>query len=198
MQAPLGFKSLNLRQKVKCTHHIGVCFYYLRYTKIIDELTGMKHMMKSIFDKTIYLEYPDDFYEMSEEEIKKFFDGDMIRFGARNVEKHVILSLAKSKKSFLNILATPKSVLDGAMNTLSSNLKDFNFLETFEVEMLSKKGNGIRFSYTAIDKDIKQFCEMAVIKNKSDFYFTYCLSRLEDRKENESVFRAFRDSIRLV
>lgn len=57
-------------------------------------------MKTVLFDKTITIEYPDDFYEMNEEEIKKFFGGDLLRFGARNAEKHVILFLAKTKKSF--------------------------------------------------------------------------------------------------
>ena len=96
-------------------------------------------MKTAIFDKTISLEYPDDFFEMSEEEIKKIFGGDLLRFGARNVEKHVILSAAKTNKSFLNIFASPKSVLAGAENNLRNILKDYNRLESFETELLSKK-----------------------------------------------------------
>lgn len=94
-------------------------------------------------------------------------------------------------------MASPKSVLAGAENTFNSNLKDYNRLEEFEVQMLSKKGCGIRFSYSAIDKDVKQFCEMVVIKNKNDFYISYCLSRLEDKLKNEKVFEAFRNSLKI-
>ena len=153
-------------------------------------------MKNAIFDGMIYLEYPEDFYEMKEDEIKKFFGGDMLRFGARNTEKHVILSLAKSKKSFLNLFASAKSVLSSAESSLS-DLKDYNRLGQFEIEMLGQKGSGICFEYSASDKDVKQFCEMTVIKYKNNFYVTYCLSRLENRKENEEVFKAFRDSLKL-
>ena len=59
-------------------------------------------MKNSVFDKNINVEFPDDFYEMNSEEIGKFFGGDMLRFGARNVEKHVILSLGKTNKSLKN------------------------------------------------------------------------------------------------
>ena len=155
-------------------------------------------MKTAIFNKTISLDYPDDFYEMSEKEIKKFFGGDMLRFGVRNIEKHVILSLGKTNKSFLNFFASPKSVLAGAESTLSSNLKNYQCLDSFEVEMLSKKGNGIRFSYSAIDQDVKQFCEMVVVKYKNDFYVTYCLSRLENKEENEETFKAFRSSLKVI
>ena len=155
-------------------------------------------MKNVIFDKKISLEYPDDFYEMNEEEIRKFFGGDMLRFGVRNIEKHVILSIGKTNKSFLNNFASSKSVLAGAENTLSSNLKNYQCLDRFEVEMLSQKGSGIRFSYSAIDQDVKQFCEMAVIKYKNGFYVTYCLSRAEDKEENEKIFKAFRNSLKLM
>lgn len=153
-------------------------------------------MKTAIFDQTISLDYPDDFYEMSEEEIRKFFGVDLLRFGVRNLEKHVILSFAKTNKSFLNILASPKSVLAGAENNLRNNLKDYQQLESFETELLSKKGNGVRFSYSAIDQDVKQYCEMVVVKYRNNFYVTYCLSRFEDRKENEEVFKIFRNSIK--
>ena len=154
-------------------------------------------MKNSVFDKNINVEFPDDFYKMSEEENGKFFGGDMLRFGARNVEKHVILSLGKTNKSFMNLFASPKSVLVGAENNLKKNLKDYQRLEEFEVELLTKPGIGISFEYSAIDKDVKQFCEMTVTKYKNNFYVTYCLSRLEDRKENKEIFKEFRNSLKV-
>ena len=49
----------------------------------------MKDNMKNaIFNENVHIEYPEDFYEMSGEEIRKFFAGNLLRFGVRNVEKH--------------------------------------------------------------------------------------------------------------
>lgn len=155
-------------------------------------------MKTAIFNKIISIEYPDDFYEMDKEEISKYFGGDMLRFAIRNVEKHVIMSIGKTNKSILNIFATPKSVLSNAENTLKVNLNNYTRLDSFEVEMLSKKGNGMSFKYKANDQNIEQFCEMAIIKYKSEFYITYCLSRFDDVKENEELFRAFRGSLKLI
>ena len=152
-------------------------------------------MKNAIFDRNISLEYPDDFYEMSLEEIKKFFGGDILRIGFRNADKHVILSLGKTNNSFLNLLASPKSVLIGAENSLRS-LKDYKLLEEFDTEMLSKRGCGISFEYSATDKDVKQYCEMTIVKYKNNFYISYCLSRFDDRKENESLFKSFRNSLK--
>ena len=154
-------------------------------------------MKQAIFDETISLEYPDDFYEMSEEEIKEFFGGEILRIGFRNVEKHVILSLGKISKSLLTFFASPKGVLAGAINNFQNNLKDYRCLEEFNTNVLSKSGNGVRFEYSASDKDVKQFCEMTVTKYKGAFYVIYCLSRLEDKKENEEVFNSFRCSLRI-
>ena len=154
-------------------------------------------MKNAIFNKIITIDYPDDFYEMSEDEIKRFFGGDMLRFGVRNLERHIILSLGKTNKSFLNIFASPKTVLDGAESTMRNNLKDYKLLEEFEIEVMTKLGRGIRFEYSAIDSDTKQFCEMTVVKYKNDFYVTYCHSRLADRKENEELFKTFHDSLKI-
>ena len=155
-------------------------------------------MKTVIFNKIISIEYPDDFYEMDKEEISKYFGGDILRFAIRNVEKHVIMSIGKTNKSILNLFATPKSVLSNAENTLKVNLNNYTPLNSFEVEMLSKRGNGMSFKYKANDQNIEQFCEMAIIKYKSEFYITYCLSRFDNVKENEELFRAFRRSLKPI
>ena len=40
-------------------------------------------MRSSVFDKNIHIECPEDFYEMDNNELKKYFASDMLRFGAR-------------------------------------------------------------------------------------------------------------------
>ena len=155
-------------------------------------------MKAEIFNQTISLEYPDDFSIMSEAEIKKFFGGDMIRFGVRNTEKHVILSLGKTEKSLMTLFASPKGVLSGAKNAFKNNLNDYQSLEEFDTLMLGKPAKGIRFSYSAIDANVKQFCEMIVTKYKWNIYVSYCLARLDDKKEHEELFKKFKDSLELT
>ena len=154
-------------------------------------------MKNTIFNKRIYIEYPENFYEMSGEEIKKFFGSGIDRIGFKNVEKHVILSLGKTNESFLNLFATPRSVLAGAENSLKS-LPNYKRIEELDVEMLSKKGCGISFEYSATDKDVKQYCEIAIVKHKNNFYISYCLSRLADKKDNAPLFKTFRDSMKIA
>ena len=155
-------------------------------------------MQNTIFNKNVYIEYPDDFYEMSGEEIKKYFAGDMLRFGARNAEKHVILSVAKTKESFLNLITDAKSVLNGAESSLKKGLKDYAVTERFDAGIFGKTAKGIRFDYSASDNGVKQFCEMTVVKGKRCFYIVYCVCRLADADENDNVFTAFKKSLKLV
>ena len=154
-------------------------------------------MKSTIFNGNVYMEYPDDFYEMSTDEIRKYFGGDMLRMGVRNVEKHVILSVGKTKDSFLTLLTDSKSILSGAENAFTKCLKGYEKIEEFEADILGKAGKGIRFAYTAKDKDkdVRQFGEMAVVKSKRCFYVVYCLARFSDVEENKERFAAFRESL---
>ena len=36
-------------------------------------------MKNTVFNKNVYIEYPDDFYEMSAAEMVQYFAGDMLR-----------------------------------------------------------------------------------------------------------------------
>lgn len=155
-------------------------------------------MKNSIFDRKIYLEYPDEFAEMSEAEIKKYFAGDMLRFGLRNAEKHVIMSVAKTKNSVLSLITDAKSVLSGAESSLKRGLKDYVVTERFEAEMLGKIAKGICFEYSANDNGVKQFCEMTVVKGKRCFYIVYCGCRLDDVLENKALFGSFRSSMKTL
>ena len=155
-------------------------------------------MKNTTFNQNIYLEYPDDFNEMSEEELNKYFASEMLRFGVRNSEKHVALSVAKTKDSFLNLITDAQSVLCGAENSLKKNLKDFAVTETFDAEMLGKVARGMGFEYSANDTGVKQFCEMTVVKGKRCFYVVYCACKLDDAQDNKVIFQAFRSSMKTL
>lgn len=155
-------------------------------------------MKNTVFNENVYIEYPDDFHEMSNEELQKYFAGNLLRFGAKNDDKHVILSVAKTANKLVAVFTNTKSVLSGAESTLKKNLKDYTRIDEFDAEIFGEKAKGIHFKYSAIDKDVKQFCEMAVVKSKRCFYVLYCLSRLNDADENLNLFKEFRNSLRFV
>lgn len=154
-------------------------------------------MKNTVFNNNIYIEYPDDFYEMSAAEISEYFAGDMLRCAFKNAEKHVILSLAKTNASLLNMITDAKSVLNGAENSLKKNLKNYVCTERFDAEVFGKKAKGICFEYTANTGE-KQFCEMTVVKFERCFYTAYCMSRLDAKDQFKTLFASFRAALKKV
>ena len=152
-------------------------------------------MQEAIFDNHIRIEYPDDFYVMSTEELNKYFAGDMQRLGVRNAAKHVILSIGKTNPSLANLVTDAKSVLSGAESAMRKNLNGYQCIERFDAPLLGKNAKGIRFEYVAKDEDVRQVGEMTVAKVGTRFYVTYCLARLATLQENADLFGAFRQSI---
>ena len=156
-------------------------------------------MKNEIFDQNIRIEYPDDYSLMSDAEIKKFFASDLPRMGVRNVEKHTILSVSKTKNSLLSLITDEKSVLAGAERSFK-RLNGYTPMEEFDEEIFGKPAKGVRFAYSAIagDKNVRQFCEMTVVKMKRCFCVVYCLARLDDEQESKETFAAFRRSLQIV
>ena len=64
--------------------------------------------------------------------------------------------------------------------------------------MLGKNAKGIRFAYSAIDKDLEQYGEMLVVKLKRRFYFAYGLARMSGKEESEALFASFVSSIKAL
>ena len=152
-------------------------------------------MKNTVFDGNVSVEFPDDFREMSEEEVGKYFGGGLPRLGVINPDKHVIMSISRTNDSFLGLIASSSSVLSGAERSLS-RLKDYRCLERLDSTLLGKPAKAIRFRYAASDKGTQQYGEMRVVKHKRRFYISYCLSRLEGKDENEQTFIQFNESIR--
>ena len=155
-------------------------------------------MKDTTFLNEVHIEYPDDFSEMNGDEIRRYFAGDMLRWGARSSEKHIILSVGKTKTSLMSMLLNAKDVLSGAEKTLSRGLKDYKRTEEFKTELSGITAEGIRFEYTADDKNVRQYSEMYVVKVKCSFYTVHCISWLSDADKYSALFSEFRQSIKFV
>ena len=155
-------------------------------------------MNKATFINFINLEYPDGFKELSDIENKKYFSGDMIRLSFHNEEKHVLLSLSKSKYSFMNNFINARNIANGAITNLRRNLKDFSFVEEYKSKILGQDAVTECFSYMANDQDIKQYAEMSVFKIKKQFYVVYCLCRDNSKEEYKKIFKEFRESFTAI
>ena len=150
--------------------------------------------MKATFNDFINLEYPEGFKILSDEENKKYFTGDLLRLSFQNSEKHILLSLSKSKDKFIHRFITVSAMIDGSLSNLENNLKDYEFIEEYETSILGQVALTDCFSYTANDQDVKQYGELSIFKVKKAFYVVYCISRLEDKEESKELFKQFKDS----
>ena len=151
-------------------------------------------MKKAIFNNLINLEYPEDFEELSEIENQKYFMGNLLRLSFINKERHILLSLSKSKDSFMNRFIGIAAVISSSLSNMENNLKDYQHLEEYESSIFEEPSITECFSYTANDEDVKQYGELSVFKFKKAFYVVYCISRLEDKEETKELFKRFKDS----
>ena len=151
-------------------------------------------MKNATFNNLIKLSYPDDFVELSIEENEKYFSGDLMRLSFQNKDKHILLSLSKSKDSFINRILSVASIVAGSLSTLENNLKEYQHLEEYESEVFDRSSITECFSYMASDENVKQYAEMTVFKEKKAFYIIYCISRFEDKEESKKLFKEFRES----
>ena len=155
-------------------------------------------MKNADFYGLVYMEYPDDYSEMSEEEISRYFRGNALRWGVRCPEKHIMLSLGKTGNSIFNVFYDAKGALNGAEKVLAKNLKDYKRRDEFDAVVLGNNAKGIHFEYTADDVDVRQFCELVVAKVKRCFYTVYCISRAKDAATSAPLFEEFRGTLRLL
>ncbi len=151
-------------------------------------------MNKVTFNNSIELESPDGFNQLSDIENQKYFTGNLLRLSFHNPEKHILLSLSKSKDSFLNRFFSVESVAANVLTNLENNLKDYQYIEQYSASMCDKPSLIGCFSYTANDENIKQYGELTIFKIKKSIYSIYCVSRLDDKEEAKEIFKKFRDS----
>lgn len=155
-------------------------------------------MKKATFNDYLSFEYHDEFEQMSDEENKKYFTGDLLRLSFINREKHIVISLSKSKNSFINRLLSVAAVISGSLSNMENYLKDYQLIKEYESTIIDRPAVTECFSYTANDEDIKQYSELSVIKIKNAFYVFYCISRLDDIEEAKNIFGEFKRSLKYV
>lgn len=153
-------------------------------------------MNKAVFNNLIDLEYPDDFAKLSEEENQKHFSGDLMRLSFQNKDKHVLLSLAKSKDAFMNRLVSVAAVAGNSLATLEESLKEYQFIEEYESEIFGLPAINECFTYVASDIEVKQYGELSIFKYKKAFYMIYCICQYNDKDKYKKLFKEFKDSFK--
>ena len=151
-------------------------------------------MKNATFNNLISLQYPDDFVELSDSENEKYFTGNLLRKSFQNKEKHILLSLSKSKSFFLNRFVKIETVVGNSLSSLESSLKEFQYIEEIKSNVFNCTSISECFAYTASDQGVRQYGELTIFKVKSAFYIIYCICRFDDKDEHKETFEQFKKS----
>ena len=154
-------------------------------------------MKQAKFNNLINLEYPDGFVELSDLENQRYFMGNLMRLSFINKEKHILISLSKSKDSIFNKFISIPMVASSSLANLENNLKEYQYLEEKESMILDNPSLTESFSYHANDEDVYQYGELTVFKFKKAIYSIYSICRLEDKEECKKLFDDFKQSFKL-
>ena len=155
-------------------------------------------MKQAIFNDLLTFKYPDEFKQLTEKENEKYFSGNLLRLSFHNEDKHLLISISKSKDSFMYRLVGLNTIISGTMTSLANNLRDYEYIEEVRLNVLDKPAIKECFSYMAKDQDVKQYGELTAFKNKNALYSIYCLSRYEDKEDAKAIFKEFIDSFEEV
>ena len=144
------------------------------------------------------LAYPENFKEMKEEELTKYFGSAENRWGVYDSDKHIILSVSWSKPSFFRTLTDAESVVIATESRLRRGLLNYQRISTYKMKLdKKKKADGLRFEYRVNDKKLVQVADLVIFKHKKKFYSIYYITRKSNAAEERPAFKEVLDSIKL-
>lgn len=153
-------------------------------------------MKQGQFNNLINFEYRDDYVELTPEENEKYFSGDLMRLSVQNKAKHILLSISKTRSTFINRFVSLASVLVGTVNNLEQSLKDYKHIDEYESVIMNTNAITECFEYFTHDFNNRQYGELSIFKVKKAFYIIYCICRYEDKEECKTIFKEFKDSFK--
>lgn len=139
------------------------------------------------------LTYPDNFNEMGEEELTKYFSSPNNRWGAFNSDDHIILSVGWKKAGFLS--SDAESALYDIESHIRRGLLNYQQISSFKTKVASKKACGVRFEYRVNDSCRVHVGDIIVFKNKKYFYAVYYITRKANAAAARSALKEILDSV---
>ena len=146
--------------------------------------------MKSIvLDDALHVSFPDDFQEMSREELAAFKNG----VGDHGIclksdKQHIIFSLAWVKDGLLSKIARGNDLVKNAENFYKKRMRSYGYKTQGYVtyDIGGEKADGLRYTYTA--QGIDMTGETYAIRKDHKLYYIHCYYRTELSKESrESI-----------
>ena len=142
------------------------------------------------------LTYPDNFKEMSDVELARYFGSPTNRWGVYDTDKHVILSVGWTKPGFFKSMGDAESAMIGAQSRLRKSLLNFQLIGSYKMSLAKKKKvAAIRFEYRVNAKKLVQVADLIIVKHKKKFYSLYYITRKANAPEERQVLREILDSV---
>lgn len=157
---------------------------------------GGKSMNNVKINNELNLTYPEEFKEMSEVELARYFGSPTNRWGVYDTDRHIILSVGWKKLSFFKSFGDEESAMIGAQARLRRNLLNYQRLGTYVIKLdKKKKARGLRFEYRVNDKKLVQVADLIIVKHKKIIYSIYYITRKANAAEARQTFRAALESV---
>ncbi len=159
-------------------------------------------MKREILFNELQIAYNDEFQAMSREELNRYFRDNLERWGIRYPEHHMMVSVSKKDAGlFTGLLTDAKSILRGAERCNKRFLRDYCRIDEAPVWIDGQQAERLRFSYTADDSagkslNIRQNCELIVIKLRRRVYALHFLYRNDNINEAKAQFDVILQSLR--
>lgn len=101
----------------------------------------------------IELSYPENFYPMETDELRKYFSSVKNRTGFRNAEHNMIISIGWTEplNIFTSLLVDERSYIKGYDKRISKALKNYTRGETVSKQICGRTAEGFSYSFDASD-----------------------------------------------
>ena len=148
-------------------------------------------------NKELLLNYTENFREMDDAELRKYFSTEYNRWGIRDEKRHAIISVAWTKAGLFNLLTDAKAVAGGVERCMRRSLQDYRRTEKVSTVISGARAKGIRFLYTVTGADVKQKGEVLAMRCGGKFYVVQFVTNVEGEAENRRMYDAVLQSIEL-
>lgn len=156
--------------------------------------------MKKQLNDQIEIRFPDTFYVMNDEEMKRQFSKTKNRIAAKNDENHTVLSIGWTAPLNLitGLLVTESSFLDGYYKSGARGLKNFKKEESITNTICGKEAKGFTFSYLTDDGCTVQHGAVTAFKIGKRIYIVEYISGSTDRLYCNMAYDMVIDSIKMI
>jgi hypothetical protein len=148
------------------------------------------NMKTSVLNDALVFAYPDDFEEMSKEEISSMANyGEAPQFVIRNAQRHMVVSAGyKVINGFSAMMLNTADMAKKTQSEISKVMKDsgYELICNVKENIADKTAEGFRYRYQVQDVDMSS--ESLILKEGKVVYYIQCYYRTAMSEDSLPVF----------